>query len=182
MLILAALLLLLMAWWALSYHIGEFRGDGSTDSGVPSFARPSFPRYHISLGQLALSEPGAHEFRFRGLRDERMTLMLYVQGKTYFRDSALLTSLHTSIEATLIDDGGNTVCKASGSPQVGIDRGGWILTGTSSSAAYWSEDCVNVAVKRNTSYTLTVRVRQVDDCASSMSLVPTLEGGGNELP
>jgi hypothetical protein len=84
-LILAALLLLLMAWWALSYHIGEFRGDGSTDSGVLSFVRPSFPRYHISLGQLALSERGAHEFRFRGLPDERMTLMLYVQGKTYFQ-------------------------------------------------------------------------------------------------
>ena len=167
----------LAIWWSLSYRITEYRGDGKiTDAGAWNY-----PRYHIELGQIPLFDSGIHEFNLTGLPSEQMTLELVIAGKTG-KDRAELTGLKTKIEASLVDNEGRTACKAFGIPSDGIQENAWILTSSSTFAAFYNHACVDVDTRRTRSYTLTVRLTEVDSSSPRAYLVPILSGGGNELP
>ena len=110
-----------------------------------------------------------------------MWLQLYVVGKKW-GDAPDLTRLNTEMDVVLRDDQGNVLCTVPGVPIAGAARGGWILTVTPDSAAFYNLACVDLPMSRRRSYTLQVGIKNVDARSPSVFLAPTLLGGGIELP
>jgi hypothetical protein len=160
-------------WYGLSYHPRAFHGTGAIrDSGVFSY-----PRYHINLTQVPLSQGSEHRFTFTGVPPEEMWLQFDVVGKTS-RDADVLAGLTTQISARLSDDQGNVLCSASGTPSTRA----WILTYSNDYAGLYNLSCTNLPMNRRRSYTLEVKVEDADARSPNTFLRPTLLGGGIELP
>jgi hypothetical protein len=162
------------------YPALRFRGDGRF-SGGPVFG------YWIRFRRVPFYVPGEYIFHFRGMPKEEMSLQLYAEGKS-LDNEAELTHLGTTIEARLIDQNGHMVCEAVGSPLVGrgkIDDDnpkGWVTMLSFDEAAYWNGHCLRLPLKPSDSYTLTIRIGDIDSNTPKVNLIPTLEGGQLDLP
>jgi hypothetical protein len=167
-------------WLADEYPALRFRGDGRF-SGGPIFG------YWIRFRMIPLYMPGEYVFHFRGMPKEEMSLQLYAEEKS-FDYEAELTHLGTTIEARLVDQNGHMVCEAVGSPLVGSRRydadnpKGWVTMVGGDEAAYWSGNCLRLPLKPSDSYTLTIRIGDIDSKTPNINLIPTLEGGQLDLP
>jgi hypothetical protein len=84
---------------------------------------------------IPFNEPGEYKFHFRGMRDGRMSLLLYAGGKSDANREEP-TDLHTSLEALLVDQHGNIICRASATPGTGPDDRRRMF----SRAAAWTEE------------------------------------------
>ena len=115
-----------------------------------------------ALRSVPFDQPGEYEFHFRQPRSQEMTLLLEVEPFNGASESQLLTHLRTTIEVKLANHAGRTVCQAAGSPGEGIGNDHWVLRMGGGEAAFWHEGCAEMKLKRSESYTLTIRVRDVD--------------------
>jgi hypothetical protein len=170
---------LVVAVWTFSYHSFEFKGGmGIRDSGFFSY-----PRYHAQLGELPLWRSGEYQFTVRGLPPGPLDLVLQVPDATDV-DRAWLTSLSTSLNASITDSSGKQVCAANGnlSDAGNRDRSSWVLASSSSSASFWQPNCQQIPISRFKTYTVKVTVSGGDDRSPHKVLKPILQGGGNELP
>lgn len=169
-----------IVWLADEYPALRFRGDGRF-SGGPVLG------YWIRFRRIPLYAPGEYVFRFRGAPKEEMSLQLYTEEKN-FDYEAELTHSGTMIEARLVDQNGHMVCEAVGSPLVGsgkVDRDnqkGWVTMIGGDEAAYWNGNCLRLPLKPSDSYTLTIRIGEIDSKSPKINLIPTLEGGQLDLP
>jgi hypothetical protein len=172
-------------FFADEYPAMRFRGDGKFGGG-PVLG------YEIRLRSIPFYKAGEYVFHFRGMPNEEMSLLLYTQGKKFLYvsdehppdDGYELTHLKTAIEATLVDRQGRTVCSGTGLPLHGDINGnpnGWILQG-GDPAAYYHANCLRVALKPSQSYTLTIKIPDVDPKTPPINLLPVLEGGQLDLP
>ena len=114
------------------------------------------------LPSIPFDQPGEYVFRFGQPRSREMTLLLEVEPFHGRSESQLLTHLRTTIEVKLVNHAGRTVCQAAGSPGEGIGNDHWVLRMGGGEAAFWHEGCAEMKLKRSESYTLTIRVRDVD--------------------
>jgi hypothetical protein len=128
-----------------------------------------------ALPSIPFDEPGEYAFHFRLTHTREMTLLLDVVGSKGEPDRPELTHLWTIIEVTLINHAGHTVCQAAGSPTVGISSTDWVLRTTQGGAAFWHQGCGEIKLKRSESYTLKLRIRDVDPKAPRLRLTPILE-------
>lgn len=175
--ILGALLLLILTTWspwsALLYH-----GDGKFSDELFFY-----PRYSVRFPEIQLNEPGERHFRFRGMPNEEMSLILYFKAdRAKWINRQSLTSLPVAIEASLTDGKGNVVCHASGRPADANTDGVWVLMSGPEEAGYWHYRCNFVRVSRFKAYDLMIRVADVGPGAAGVVVTPTLNGGGTELP
>src|ERR1700687_1623921 len=141
-LVFAAIILAIGLWWLLSYHKSEFKGDG-TISDTGAF---TFPRYHVKLGTLPLSEPAEHIFKVSGLPPEPLDLQLYILG-TGQQDRSALVQLNTYLDVDVADGSGRSLCSGSGrlSAAERRDETGWVLKGGNSvAAAFWHSKCLGL--------------------------------------
>jgi hypothetical protein len=169
-----------LIWLADEYPALRFHGDGRF-SGGPVFG------YWIRFRSIPFYVPGEYTFHFRGMPKEEMSLQLYAEGKG-LGNEAELTHLGTTIEARLVDQNGHVICEAVGSPLVRSgkiddnDPKGWITMLSSDEAAYWNGNCLRLPLKPSDSYTLTIRISDIDSKAPKLNLIPTFEGGQLDLP
>ena len=176
--ILLIVALLVVVGWA--YPPLTFLGDGWM-SGAPIIG------YSVRFRPIPFSQPGEYLFHFRGLPNDQMTLQLHVQGKTD-KDEPELTHLGTTLDALLVNQKGQVVCEAVGTPTLGPGERGdnnpkyWIWT-TSGDAelAYYHWNCTGFHTKRFDSYTLRIRIRDVDPKTPKTNLIPVLEGSRLDL-
>jgi hypothetical protein len=170
------LVLILIAWspWsALLYH-----GDGKFSDELFFY-----PRYWVRFAEIPINEPGEHHFRFRGIPNEEVSLVLYVKGDlANWENRNSLVSFPANIEARLTDGNGNTVCHALGRPADANRDGVWVLMSGPGEAGYWHYQCNFVRVSVFKSYDLMIRVADVRLGADKLVVIPTLKGGGTELP
>ncbi len=165
--------IVLMLWLADEYPALRFRGDASF-SGGPIFG------YSIKMRRIPFYRPGEYVYHLRGLPNEEMSLQLYAEGKSD-KDRDELTSLGTTLDAVLSDRNG-VVCQASGKVRNGQNESIWVLMSGGSEAAFWHWHCVHIPLKSSSSYTLTIRISNVDPNTPKINLLPVLEGGQPELP
>ena len=168
-----------VALWAFSYHSFEFKGGmGIHDSGFFSY-----PRYHAQIGELPLWTSGEYKFAVRGLPPGPLNLELQVPDATY-ADRAQLTSLSTSVSASIIESSGRELCSVNGnlSDAENRDRDSWVLASSSSSAYFWQSRCQQLPIRRFKTYLIKVTVSGVDGRSPRKMLRPVLLGGGIELP
>ena len=106
-------------WSALLYH-----GDGKFSDELFFY-----PRYRVRFADIPLNKASEHHFRFRGLPNEEMSLILYVKDSQVntWADREPLENLQATIEAKLTDVTGNVSCYASGRPADGNRDGIWVL-------------------------------------------------------
>jgi hypothetical protein len=173
--VIAALLVALI--WAFGYHTSEFKGGvGIRDSGMFSY-----PRYHAELGALPLWQEGERRFDVRGLPPGPLDLELNVKDATD-ADRAELTSLSTSVSASVFEASGAKICSATGT----LARTGafpsWVLASSDSSARFWQASCQQFPINRSKAYTIKVTVSEVDPRSPHRMLMAVLSGGGIELP
>src|SRR5882672_18065 len=114
------------------------------------------------LRAFPLDQPGEHVFHFRQAQKGEMTLLLEVKGRRGERDRQELTHLVLTIEVSLVDHNGHTVCHAAGSPTDGVTNDHWVVKASHDDAAFWHRGCAEVKLKRSESYTLTIHLRDVD--------------------
>jgi len=165
--------IVVLIWLVDEYPALRFRGDASF-SGGPVFG------YSVRMHRIPFYKPGDYVYHLRGLPNEEMSLLLYADGKDD-KDRGELTSLGTTLDAVLSDQNG-TVCQASGQAREGQNESNWVLMTGGSEAAFWHSHCVHIPLNPSSSYTLTIRIRDVDPKTPKINLRPVLEGGEPELP
>ncbi len=151
------------------YSADEFRGDGlATDTGFWSY-----PRYHVRFPEMSLAAPGQRCFACAGLPPVPLTLTLKLVGTGNY---GALSNGATCVSVTLVDSGGNTVCTASGPLR------NWILqwVPANRTGAFWHPALRDFRVNPRQAYTLKIAVTEVTADSGPITIVPTLEGGGNE--
>jgi hypothetical protein len=163
-----------LLWIADEYPALRFRGDGKF-SGGPIFG------YTIKMRKIPFDQAGEYVFHFRGLPDEEMSLQLYAEGKTD-KNRKELTHLDTMLDALLVDHNGRTVCQATGMPRDGQNEHIWVVMSSGFEAAFWHWNCVHMPLKPSDSYTLTLRISNVDPRTPKINLLPVFEGGQLDLP
>jgi hypothetical protein len=151
------------------YPFLRFRGDAKF-SGGPVFG------YQIKMYPIPFYKAGEYVFRFHGIPDEEMSLQLYAEGKTD-ENREELTHLDTTLDALLVDQYGHVVCQASGMPRDGQNEHIWVVMSGGWEAAFWHWNCVHLPLKPSLSYTLTLRISNVDPKTPKINLLPVLEGG-----
>jgi|HubBroStandDraft_6_1064221.scaffolds.fasta_scaffold296047_2 hypothetical protein len=169
-----ALSIVALLWFVDEYPCLRFRGDGKF-SGGPVFG------YYIKMRPIPFSQAGEYIFHFRGIPDEEMSLQLSADGKTDDNRDELI-HLSTTLEAILVDQSGQIVCQGSGKPGDGQNERIWVLMSSGFEAAFWHWHCVHLPLKPNISYTLTLRVSNVDAKTPKINLLPVLSGGQLDLP
>jgi hypothetical protein len=157
----------------MNIHTCAFHGDAKF-SGGPVLG------YEIKMRPIPFNREGEYVFRFRGIPNEDMSLQLYAEGMSD-KNREELTRLHTRLDALLVDQNGGIVCEASGMPGEGQNEHIWVLM-SGSEAAYRHWNCVRMPLKSSVSYTLTIRISNVDAKTPDIKLVPVLEGGQPDLP
>jgi hypothetical protein len=168
--VLSTLALLLFAD---EYPFLRFRGDARF-SGGPILG------YQIKMLPIPFNQAGQYIFHFRGLPDEELTLKLYPEGKTT-ENSEELTHLDTILEALLVDQNKHIVCQASGMPRDGENEHIWVVMSRGFEVAFWHWNCAHMPLKPSGSYTLTLRISNVDPKTPKINLLPVLEGGQPDL-
>jgi hypothetical protein len=155
------------------YPVLRFRGDAHF-SGGPILG------YSIKMRRIPFYRPGEYVYHLRGLPNEEMSFRLDAEGKSD-KDRIELTKLGTTLDAALSDENG-VVCQASGKVREGQNESIWVLMSSGSEAAFWHLHCVHIPLKSSSTYTLTLRIRDVDPNTPKIDLVPVLEGGHPDLP
>jgi hypothetical protein len=170
----ASLSIIAVLWFADRFPALRFRGDAKF-SGGPVLG------YQIKMRPIPFYKAGEYAFHLRGLPDEDLTLQLYADGKTD-GDRDELTHLDTTLDASLVDETGHVICRASGMPRDGQNQHIWVLMSGPLEAAFWHWNCAHLPLKPSVSYTLTVRLSDVDPKTPKINLIPVLEGGHLDLP
>ncbi len=138
---------------------------------------------HTQLQSFPLDQPGEHIFHFRQAQKGEMTLLLEVEGSRHGeQDRQELAHLGLTIEVTLTNHNGRTVCHAIGSPGDGMSNDHWVVTTSGGEAAFWHRGCAEIKLKRSESYTLSVRLQDVDPKTPKINAAPLFERSDNYLP
>jgi hypothetical protein len=138
---------------------------------------------YTDLQSFPLDRPGEHVFHFRQAQKGEMTLLLEVEGPRHGeRDRQELTHLGLNIGAALTNHNGRTVCHAIGSPSDGMSNDHWVVSIGHGRAAFWHRACAEIKLKRSESYTLTVRLRDVDPDTPAIKVTPMFERSDNFAP
>ena len=159
---------------ACAYDPGTFEGDGVvTDRGFWSYR----PRYSIELRPSAsLAVPDRHQYRFRGLPSESLSVLLVVQDVS-MQDHERLKQLTTTVELALADSTGKVACHVAG------PLTNWKLMWTTGrGGAYWRRECVDLQLQPREWHTLVVVVTNVETGLPPLRIVPLLSGGGWDSP
>jgi hypothetical protein len=163
------------------HPVWSYRGPGTMrDHGVLGY-----PRYELKLPSMSVDDK-YRSFSFTGVPSEDMSLQLYVVGAT-IETLAPLEKWRTQITAQLFEEATPLVprrvlCSATGSPSEGQKDGRWVVTGSYIHAAFWHAECLRVPMSKERRYTLTLEIAGADSSSRARVLVPTLRGGGIELP
>ncbi len=163
-----------LLWAADEYPAMRFRGDGKI-SGGPILG------YHIQFRKIPFYQAGEYVFHFRGVPNEELVLELHAEGKGSDNEAEL--RVKTVIEASIVDQKGRNICEASGPPlEGGQNPNGWVLMLGGDEAAYWHWNCTWVQFNTLDSYTLTLRIKDIDPKTPKVNLVPILRDRGLDLP
>jgi hypothetical protein len=105
--------------------------------------------------------------------------MLHTPSRPSYK---VFESLTTRIDISISDSQSRTICRGSGFP-AGPENDHIYVTSTPNGAiGLWHMACSEVQLGHCDSCRLTVAIRDVDRTTPAVVVVPTIEGGGFELP
>ena len=163
------------------HRVWSYSGPGTMlDGGILSY-----PRYRLELPRVEVNQ-SLQRFTFTGVPSEEMSVQLYLPGYT-MDDIEKLRRVHLRITTRLFEVATavapeRLVCSATGTPDSAAMDSRWVVTGSHDSAALWHCRCLRVPMSGRRQYTFTLEMVGSDPSGLVKALVPTLEGGGFELP
>jgi hypothetical protein len=166
-----------LAAWFHSYHVWQYRGQGSI-----LYLGPFRPSYRVTWPRVPLDREGQYQYGFRGLpTEDHMNLSLRVSGTSASREE--LKSLRTVVGISLETNKGALICGFEG-PLGGIseDNPQWALESSFELQSFSHSNCIHFGMRGDEAYILRIRVKDVDPNSPHASLIPTLEWTGIELP
>jgi hypothetical protein len=171
---LAAVLAIVSLCVTYEYPALRFHGDGRF-SGGPVFG------FRIDLRPIPFYQAGEYVFHFHGLPEEKMSVVVYAQGESP-KDLPALAALETRLEGRLVDQDGHTLCHGTGVPRYNRkEHIQWVVEGERDVIVFWP-NCMQMNLKPSVSYSLTLRVEDVDPQTPRINLVPVIEDAQLDLP
>lgn len=166
---------MLVAGYVVLHPAWRYEGDGNiSDSGVVSF-----PRFRVAFLPMTFNEPSTRSFAFRGFPGNPARVFLETPTEPAAKP---LEGLLTRVEIRIRDQRGEVLCSGVGFP-AGRDNERLVVTSTSERAlGLWHVGCTDVNVGRCDPCSLEVSIGNIDPATPGIPVVPTLQGGGIELP
>ena len=150
--------------------------------GAP-FLKPGViphPRFVAHFPPIEFSRPAVYSFDFGRFPATTATVSLRTPSAPRVE---LIEPLTTEIALKVVDQNGEVRCAASGSPAAQDTEGRAFVESTPEFAeSIWLVGCNGFDLPVCDPCQLTVSISNVDPATPAISLVPVVEGGGNELP
>ena len=171
--LIAGCVLISSCYVATHYDGWRYQGGPIINNGL--FARP---RYKAPLPAIPCNVPGTYEYSFSRFPDDDAVVMLTTPSAPAV---STIKALTTKVHLRVIDDQGQIKCDAAGFPG---GKGNEQLVVTSSAAVLglWHMKCATLPLRTCNPCRLQVVVGPVDPSTPAILVVPTLHGGGIELP
>ena len=166
--------MLVSSWYVATHYDGwRYQGGQIVNNGL--FSRP---RFEAPLPGVPFNVPGTYEFRFSRFPADDAYVMLATPSAPSLGS---IEGLTTVVRIRVIDQNDQIKCDATGSPR---GKGTQQLVATSSAGVIglWHARCAALQLRTCAPCRVDIAVGPVDPATPAMLLIPTLRGGGLELP
>jgi len=158
---------------ATHYSGWQYQGGQLLNNGLLSR-----PRFKAQFPSIALDTAGGYEYTFRRFPADDAVVMLATPSEPTV---ASIEQLATEVSLRLIDQNDQVRCAGIGSPR-GKAAERLIVSSSRGVTGLWHEKCAQLELTNCNPCRLYISVGPVDPSTPHVWLVPTLQGGGWELP
>lgn len=170
---LAGSVLLSACYVATHYRAWQYRGGRLIDNGVLSR-----PRYLAQFADIPFNVPATYTHTFSRFPGSDAVVMLSTPSEP---SDGSIEKLTTLLRLRVVDQDGQVLCDGSGSPR-GTGHSQLLVTSSGGKTiGLWHTRCALLEL-RACNPCLHISVGPVDSATPRLGLVPTLQGGGVELP
>jgi hypothetical protein len=162
------------ACYAALHQAWRYEGGKIHDSGVISY-----PRFTAPFRPIPFNRAATYSFHFKRFPADQAVVMLNTPTAPHREQ---LEKLRTRLSIRVEDERAVTRCEASGFPAGLGPAQAFVTSAPVHATGIWLMSCNGFSVERCDPCTLTLTISDVDPATPSIPLVPTLEGGGIELP
>lgn len=170
---LAAGVFLLTGYVWTHYAGWRYRGGPLIDHGLLGN-----PRYEAPFSGIPFDLGGSYSFSFTRFPGGDAGVMLITPRGL---DPDAIERLGTRLRVRILDQRGNTICQGAGTPAV-PNQHQFIVTSSSDLVALYHPGCLRLNLQACNPCRLDVEIEAVDPSTPRVMLVPTLQGGGVDLP
>jgi hypothetical protein len=168
-----ACVLISSCYVATHYSGWRYRGGRLVNNGL--FSRP---RYEAQFPAIALNVPGNYEYTFSRFPADDSLVMLTMSSEP---SVASIERLATTVRLRVVDQNNQVQCDATGSPR-GKDYEQLIVTSSTGTEGLWHVKCARLRLQTCNPCRLQISIGPVDPATPGVKIVPTIRGGGYELP
>lgn len=171
--------LALCASYYLATHCDDwfYRGGRLVNHGL--FTRP---RYEATFSSVPLEQPGRYEYTFSyfPVRGDDSAIMLVPEGE---QPVASVARLVTTISIRVVDQSNQVQCEATGTPDGTDDHVRWLVWSNGNIVlGLYHVKCARLRLHECAPCRLSIAVGPVDPRTPRIRIIPTIQGGGLELP
>ncbi len=150
-----------------------YRGGRLVNNGI--FSRP---RYEAQFPAIVLNVPRSYEYTFSRFPAADALVMLATPSGPSVPSIERLT---TKVRLRVVDRNNQVLCDATGSP-AGKDNERLIVTSSTGVMGLWHMGCARLQLRTCNSCRLLISIGPVDPATPAVLVIPTIQGGGIELP
>ena len=172
---LIAVCMLVSSYYVATHYEGwRYQGGQIVNNGL--FSQP---RFEAPLASVPFNVPGTYEFSFSHFPADDATVMLTTPSAPS-EDS--IEGLTTEVRIRVIDQNSRIKCDGAGRPRRGQGPRQWVVTSSAGVIGLWHWACTCLQLRACAPCRVEITVGPVDPATPAMLLIPTLSGGGLELP
>jgi hypothetical protein len=158
---------------ATHYRGWLYRGGSLVNNGI--FSRP---RYESQFPAIPLNVSGSYEYTFSRFPAADALVMLATPSTPSVSSIERLT---TRVRFRVVDQNNEIQCDATGSPG-GKDNEKLVVTSSTGVIGLWHVRCNRIQLRGCNSCRLLISIGAVDPATPGILVIPTIQGGGIELP
>jgi hypothetical protein len=169
----SACVFVLLGYLWMHYAGWRYRGGPLIDHGLLGN-----PRYEATFSGIPFDVLGSYSFSFTRFPGRDAAVMLIPPRGL---DPDAIERLSTRLRVRIVGRDGTTICEGAGTPAL-RNQNQFIVTSSSDVVALYHANCLRLNLQRCDPCRLDVAIESVDRSTPRVKLVPTLQGGGVELP
>jgi hypothetical protein len=159
---------------ATHYRGWLYRGGRLVDNGIFSY-----PRYEAQFPAIAANVAGSYEYELSQFPAADAWVLLTTPSRP---TEASIERLTTKVRLRVIDQNNQVQCDATAFPAGKDDDRLVVTSSTDGVRGLWHLKCARLQLRACNPCRLHISVGPVDPATPAVFIVPTIQGGGNELP